>query len=108
VQNKDLWKLKTPLKIIFLWYLRRGVTLTKDNLVRRHWNGNKSYCFCSRPETIKHLFFRCLSVSFIWRLLQITTGLRPPRDANDLFGVWASGLLPRSHNLLLSVASTIC
>jgi hypothetical protein len=25
-----------------------------------------------------------------------------------LFGVWASGLLPRSRNLLLNVASTIC
>ena len=29
--NKRIWKLKAPLKIkIFLWYLRRGVILTKD------------------------------------------------------------------------------
>ena len=31
-----LWKLKLPLKIkIFLWHLGRGVTLTKDNLIKK-------------------------------------------------------------------------
>jgi hypothetical protein len=31
-----LWKIKIPLKVkIFLWFLFRGVTLTKDNLVKR-------------------------------------------------------------------------
>jgi hypothetical protein len=90
VHSKDLWKLKLPLKInFFMWYLKRGVTLTKDNLARRHWNGNKICCFCSRPETIKHLFFGCLYASFIWWLLQISTGLRSPRDANDF--VWGLG-----------------
>jgi hypothetical protein len=36
--NKRLWKLKTSLKIkILLWYLRRGLVLTKDNLAKRNW-----------------------------------------------------------------------
>ena len=40
--NKRIWKLKAPLKIkIFLWYLRRGVILTKDNLAKRNWQGNQ-------------------------------------------------------------------
>jgi hypothetical protein len=35
-RNCVLWKLKLPLKIkIFLWYLGRGVTLTKDSLANR-------------------------------------------------------------------------
>ncbi|WVZ80083.1 hypothetical protein U9M48_027589, partial [Paspalum notatum var. saurae] len=34
----NLWKLRIPLKIkIFLWYLRTGVILTKDNLAKRQW-----------------------------------------------------------------------
>jgi hypothetical protein len=34
--NKQLWRLKVPLKInIFMWYTRR-VVLTKDNLVRQN------------------------------------------------------------------------
>jgi len=41
--NKGLWKLKIPLKIkIFLWYLRCGVILTKDNLPKRNYRGNQS------------------------------------------------------------------
>ena len=33
--NKKLWKFKIPLKIkIFLWYLKRGAILTKDNLAK--------------------------------------------------------------------------
>jgi hypothetical protein len=64
--NKDLWKLKIPLKIkVFMWYLKRGVTLTKDNLAKRNWPGNQTCCFCSRLETINHLFFRCTYASFI-------------------------------------------
>jgi hypothetical protein len=55
---QDLWQIKIPTRIkIFLWYLKKGVILTKDNLARRNWNGDKRYCFCHCPETIQHLFF---------------------------------------------------
>jgi hypothetical protein len=56
--NTLLWKLKVPLRIkIFLWCLIRGVVLTKDNLIRRNWSGNKLYVFCTQSESIQHLFF---------------------------------------------------
>ena len=58
--NKRIWKLKAPLKIkIFLWYLRRGVILTKDNLAKWNWQGNQHGSFCHENETIQHLFFNC-------------------------------------------------
>jgi hypothetical protein len=35
--NKQLWRLKVPLKIkTFMWYMRKEVVLTKDNLVRHN------------------------------------------------------------------------
>jgi hypothetical protein len=38
--HKLIWKLNLPIKIkIFLWYLVKGVILTKDNLIKRNWNG---------------------------------------------------------------------
>jgi hypothetical protein len=44
--NRFLWKLKIPLKVkVFLWFLYRGVTLTKDNLAKINWHGNKKCCF---------------------------------------------------------------
>jgi hypothetical protein len=37
ISNKKLWKLKILLWInIFGWYLRKGVILTKDNLVKQN------------------------------------------------------------------------
>ena len=36
-EHSVLWKLRVPLKIkIFLWYLKKGATLTKDNLLKRN------------------------------------------------------------------------
>jgi hypothetical protein len=35
--SQDIWQIKIPTRIkIFLWYLKRGVILTKDNLARRN------------------------------------------------------------------------
>jgi len=51
------WKAKLPLKIkIFLWYLKRGVILTMDNLIKRKWKGDPKCDFCGLNENIQHLF----------------------------------------------------
>jgi hypothetical protein len=35
-QHRKIWKWKLPLKIkIFLWFLQKGVVLTKDNLAHK-------------------------------------------------------------------------
>jgi len=53
--SQDIWQTKLPMKIkIFMWYLKRGVILTKDNLARRNWHGDKLCCLCHLPETIQH------------------------------------------------------
>jgi hypothetical protein len=52
-----IWKIKVPLKIkIFLWYIKNGMTLTKDNLAKRNWKGSLKCCSCSSLETIEHIF----------------------------------------------------
>ena len=46
--NKKIWCMKILLKLkIFAWYLRKGVILTKDNLVKRNCHGSKKVCFMS-------------------------------------------------------------
>jgi hypothetical protein len=77
--SQDLWQIEIPSRIkIFLWYLKRGVILTKDNLARRNWNGDKKCCFCHHPETIQHLFFQCYYAKFLWRAVHLLFGLSPP------------------------------
>ncbi|WVZ85024.1 hypothetical protein U9M48_031988, partial [Paspalum notatum var. saurae] len=73
--NKFLWKLKLPLKIkIFVWFLFKGVILTKDNLLKRHWTGDGRCCFCDTNETIQHLFFDCHIAKFVWRVVFLAFG----------------------------------
>ncbi|WVZ77096.1 hypothetical protein U9M48_024997, partial [Paspalum notatum var. saurae] len=65
---QDIWHTKLPLKIkIFIWYLKKGVLLTKYNLSRRNWHGDKSCAFCGRTETIQNLSFECQYAKFLWR-----------------------------------------
>jgi hypothetical protein len=77
--NKKIWKMKIPLKNnFFAWYLRRGVIVTKDNLIKRNWHGSSSCVFCTRDETIKHLFFQCSFACSIWSVIQVASGLYTP------------------------------
>ncbi|WVZ53529.1 hypothetical protein U9M48_004457, partial [Paspalum notatum var. saurae] len=86
--NKFLWRLKLLLKIkIFVWFLFKGVILTKDNLLKRHWSGDGQCCFCDTNETIQHLFFDCHVAWFVWRVVFLAFDLRPPTNINELFFV---------------------
>jgi len=50
--------MKVSLKIkIFLWFLKKGVILTKDNLAIRNWNGSKTFCFLSKSKNYPALIF---------------------------------------------------
>jgi hypothetical protein len=65
-RNEMFWKARLPLKIIiFLWYLRRGVILTKDNLINRMWKGDPTCSFCGKQEGIQHLFFEWRVARFV-------------------------------------------
>jgi hypothetical protein len=84
--NRLIWKLKLPLKIkIFLWYLNKQVTLTKDNLVRWNWVKSTKCAFCDRDETIQHLFIDCHYAKFLWRTLHVTFNLQGPSSINSIF-----------------------
>ena len=55
--HKKVWKGKIPAKIkIFLWLVLNNAILTKDNILKRRWQGDPSCYFCSQAETVNHLF----------------------------------------------------
>jgi hypothetical protein len=91
--NKKIWRMKIPLKTkIFGWYLRRGVILTKDNLIKRNWHGSSQCIFCHHNETIKHLFFQCRFARSIWSIIQIASKLYPSTSVDNIFGNWLHGI----------------
>ena len=107
--NKLIWNLKTPLKImIFLWYLRRGVMLTKDNLARPNCHGSEKCCFCHKNETIKHLFFKCCFARAVWGCIQVALGLPQPRSISHMFGSLLWGIGKDLKFLVLLGAASTC
>jgi hypothetical protein len=100
--NMVLWKLKVPLHMkFFMWYLKRGVVLTKDNLVRRNWRDNKLCVFCSQPESIQHLFFDCHFVKFLWRVVQVSFNIAVHMSVMNIFYGWVAGLGSQYKSLVL-------
>ena len=107
--SKDIWQIKVLMKIkIFLWYLKKGVVLTKDNLVKRNWDGDKHCCFCHVSETIQHLFFDCIHAKFLWRAVHFLFGLSPPTGVTDLFLRWSKIGNKIYNSLLLTAAAALC
>jgi hypothetical protein len=107
--NKTLWSLKVPLKIkIFMWYLIRGVVLTKDNLLRHNWHGDRKCAFCYSDETIQHLFFDSHYAQFMWRLVFWSLGINHPRSVSHAFGNWLLGMPSKTKHLIISGVAAIC
>lgn len=102
-----IWKLRLPLKIkIFLWYLKEGVILTKDNLAKRRWKGSLRCCFCRSNETIQHLFFDCPMIRYIWSAVHFTFGIRPLLNMSHLLGSWLNGVNPRlKYRVFVGIAA---
>jgi hypothetical protein len=107
--NKDLWKLKTPLKIkIFMWYLWQGVILTKENLAKWNWQGRKQCCFCHKDETIKHRFFYCRFTRAVWSIIHAASGLSQSCSMSHMFGTRLRGFRKDLKPLFLLGVTATC
>jgi hypothetical protein len=108
-QNKKLWKAKIPLKVkIFMWLLQQNAVLTKDNLAKRNWKGDKRCRFCNMDECINHLFFDCSLARYTWSLVAMVVGA-DCRPSNLMqFWVWSERFLPRNKNIHMIGLAAIC
>lgn len=103
------WFIKIPLKVkIFLWYLKRKVVLTKDNLFKRNWRGCKRCCFCIKEETIQHLFIDCPFARLAWWTVNCAFNLPPLVNIANMFENWLAGIPKQLKSQLLVGASALC
>jgi hypothetical protein len=78
VAYKRVWKVKIPEKIkIFTCLLEQKAVLTKDNMMRRKWQGSPTCYSCGEPKSNYYLFFSCPITKVVWgvvaRCFQQTT-----------------------------------
>src|SRR6266540_541321 len=91
-----------------MWYLFKGVVLTKYNLARRQWRGSRQCCFCNFSESIQHLFFDYPLAKFIWRAIQVSFGISPPLGVHHMLSTWLSGVHKKFKLLILVGVSSMC
>jgi hypothetical protein len=107
--NKKVWKSKLPLEIkFFLWFLKRGVILTKDNLAKLNWNDSKQCAFCHENESIQHLFLECRFTRMVWASVHAAWGLPKSSSVSNMFNDWLN-LVPQNVKPLVFVgAAALC
>lgn len=83
--HKEVWKSKILAKIqIFLWLVLNNAILTKDNLVKRKWQGTPTCYFCNMNETTSHLLFQCNMAKAVWATFATCIGAKDvPRSINQ-------------------------
>jgi hypothetical protein len=107
--SKKLWKAKIPLKIkIFMWLIQLNAILTKDNLAKRKWQGDKRCSFCNEEESIVHLFFDCYLARYIWSLITwVIGGNRRPSNLSQYWD-WSNMFLPANKKIHMVGLSAVC
>jgi hypothetical protein len=60
------------------------VTLTKDNLAKRRWQGSLKCSFCNQNESIQHLFFDCYLAKTVWRIIYFALKINQPVNINHI------------------------
>jgi hypothetical protein len=95
--NRRIWKAKIPLKIkVFMWLMNQNAILTKDNMLKRNWQGDQHCKFCSEEENISHLFFDCTLAKYVWSLTAwiIRADCRPSNIGQ--FWFWCEKYMPKN------------
>jgi hypothetical protein len=80
---------------IFMWFVHKGVMLTKDNSAKRRWKGSKCCCLCDQEATIRHLFLKS-PLAKLCRPIHVSFNVPPSNSISNLFGNWLGGLEPNT------------
>jgi hypothetical protein len=101
---KKIWKSKIPNKIkIFMWLVVNDAILTKDNMIRRKWQGDPKCSFCSMNESAPHLLFQCNIARAVWAIFATCMGASDIPNYINQCWTWCEKWLPGGENSTLWV-----
>jgi hypothetical protein len=102
-RQKSLKKIKT-----FMWLVEQHAIFTKDNMVKRSWQGDPMRYFYEGPESVDHLFFKCPTAKVIWGAIAICFGQRIRPKSYEQFWKWIPNALPGEDKFYLFGLAAIC
>jgi hypothetical protein len=91
-----------------MWLIQLNAILTKDNLARRKWQGDKRCSFCNEDESIVHLFFDCYLARYIWSLIAWVIGGSCRPSNLTQYWEWSNIFLPANKKIHMVGLSVVC
>jgi hypothetical protein len=82
-----------------MWLVIQNSIITKDNLGKQKWKGNKSCTFCSKNESVQHLFFECSRAKCVWSLLAHSLGSVCRPNSLAQYWTWVQNILPQDPSM---------
>ncbi|TVU01395.1 hypothetical protein EJB05_53164, partial [Eragrostis curvula] len=109
VNSKILDPLLIPEKVkIFLWLIENGAILTKDNMIKRKWQGDPTCYFCQQPETIDHLLFSCCVAKVVWGIIAHCFGADTRPSSMVQHKDWIKMVLPGGDKVYTEGLAAVC
>jgi hypothetical protein len=106
---KVIWKSKIPEKIkIFMWLVAQGAILSKDNMIKRKWEGNPGCYFFGSAETVDHLLFTYPIAKVVWGIVAMCFHLNIRPCSYEQFWTWIKSALPGGDKIYLFGLAAIC
>jgi hypothetical protein len=91
-----------------MWLVSQKVILTKDNMVRRNWQGNPNCYFCGSIETIDHLLFSCPVVKVVWGVVTLCFKQKDRPNCLEQFNNWIRKALLGGEAVYMFSLDAIC
>lgn len=106
---KYIWKAKIPLKIkIFIWLVAQKAILTKENMVKRKWQGDPTCYFCNSTESVDHLLFSCPIAKVVWGVVAMCFNQDNRPSSYEQYWDWIKQALPKGEPVYMLGLAAIC
>jgi hypothetical protein len=82
--------------------------LTKDNMIKRRWQGDPLCYFCQHPETVNHLLFSCSVAKCVWATIATCLGATNIPTSFDQSWKWCEKWIPNGKQYYAVGIAAIC
>jgi hypothetical protein len=94
--------------LIFIWLVAQKSILTKDNMLKRRWQGNLWYYFCGSIEIVDDLLFTCHITNVIWGIVAICFHQHDRPSSYEQFRLWIKKALSGRDLVFMLGLAPIC
>jgi hypothetical protein len=105
----EIWKAKIPEKVkIFMWPVAQGSILTKDNMVRRKWQGDPGCYFCGEEECQSLTVHLPGGKSDIWGVIALCFSVQTRPNSYGQYWEWIPLALPGGNKMYMLGLVAVC